>query len=98
MDTSKKVQRKATKIIHVLENKTFEERSKDWGFFWMRNSFKMICGYFQCLIQRTIDKHFYLSPTKDRQGWEKAESETKDLDLKGEKLVEEGCQPLERVI
>lgn len=83
MEASKNVQRKATEIIQGLENKTFEERSKDWGFFWMRNNFKMICGYFQCLIQRTIDKHSYLSPTKDRREGEKAESETKDLDLKG---------------
>lgn len=32
-ESIKNVQRKATKIIQVSENKTFEERSKDWGLF-----------------------------------------------------------------
>lgn len=34
-ESIKDVQRKATKIIQGLENKTFEERSNDWGLFWI---------------------------------------------------------------
>ena len=37
---------------------------KDWGLFWMKNDFKMICEFFKFLIQRTVDKHFYLSLLK----------------------------------
>lgn len=41
-ENTKNVQRRATKIIQVLENKTFEKKLKDWGLFWMRNNFMMI--------------------------------------------------------
>lgn len=62
-ERTKNVQRKATKIIQVLKNKTFEERSKAWWLLWMRKNFKMLCEHFQ----RTVDKRFYLSPSKGRR-------------------------------
>lgn len=59
----------------------------------MRNNFRMIRENFQCLIQRTADKHFHLSPTRGRREGKRAESEAKDRSLKGETLIEESHQP-----
>ena len=63
-ESIKNVKRKATKIIQALENKTCEERSKDWELFWMRNNFKMICENFHCLIRRTMISVFIYHPLK----------------------------------